>query len=335
MDVFRPAVGRSMGSLMVALRCAGAMGVVSAVGAVSAAGAVGAVGAAACCTARASGAELPPPQCASQVVSYAPGVGAGINYQNPNAALGPPTRMTGSGASTGVVSPFQPPFMPGEVVSVGRGGWLVLQFDPPVVDDPRHPFGVDLIVYGNSFFGDLGYPGGVVGFLFEEGGTVELSSDGTVWHAVPGAADGGLPTMAYLDAGPYQAVAGQVPCDPAWPVDPAVQGEDLVGMDYSTLQLVYAGACGGTSVDLAAAGLQQARFVRISVAANAASVPEVDAVVAVRVPQASADLDGSGVVDGTDLGLLLGAWGTAGPGDLDGNNVVDGTDLGMLLGAWS
>ena len=329
MDVFRPAGERSMGSQLVALRRA------SVVSVMSAASVLGAVGASACCTSRAGAADVPPPQCASAVVSYAPGVGAGISYQNPNAALGPPTRVTGSGASAGVVSPFQPAFMPGEVVSVGRGGSLVLEFDPPVVDDPRHPFGVDLIVYGNSFFGDLGYPGGVVGFLFEEGGTVELSSDGTVWHAVPGVADGGLPTMAYLDAGPYQAVAGQVLCDPAWPVDPAVQGEDLVGLDYSTLQLVYAGACGGTRVDLAAAGLQQARYVRISVAANAASVPEVDAVVAVRVPQSSADLDGSGVVDGTDLGLLLGAWGAAGLGDLDGNGVVDGTDLGMLLGAWS
>lgn len=320
MEVFRPAVGRSMGSLMVALQWLGV---------------VGAAGSAATCSARACGAALPPPQCASEVVWYAPGVGAGISYQNPNAALGPPTRMTGAGASAGVVSPFQPAYMPGEVVSVGRGGSLVLAFDPPVVDDPRHPFGVDLIVYGNSFFGDLGYPGGVVGFLFEEGGVIELSNDGTQWHAVPGAADGGLPTMAYGDAGPYQAAAGSVPCDPAWPVDPAVQADDLVGMDYPMLQLVYAGACGGTGVDLAAAGLQQARYVRISVPANAASVPEVDAVVAVRVPIASADLDGSGAVDGTDLGLLLGAWGTAGPGDLDGSGVVDGTDLGVLLGAWS
>ena len=48
-----------------------------------------------------------------------------------------------------------------------------------------------------------------------------------------------------------------------------------------------------------------------------------------------ADLNGDGVVDGADLGILLGAWGSAGPGDLDGNGVVDGADLGILLGAWS
>lgn len=48
------------------------------------------------------------------------------------------------------------------------------------------------------------------------------------------------------------------------------------------------------------------------------------------------DLNGDGRVDGADLGLLLGAWGTASPeGDLDGSGAVDGGDLGLLLGAWS
>ncbi|HMN95676.1 MAG TPA: M12 family metallo-peptidase [Phycisphaerales bacterium] len=49
-----------------------------------------------------------------------------------------------------------------------------------------------------------------------------------------------------------------------------------------------------------------------------------------------ADLDGNGIVDGADLGLLLGAWGTQGAGgaDLDGSGTVDGADLGLLLGAW-
>ncbi|MCA9284170.1 MAG: hypothetical protein KDA22_03075 [Phycisphaerales bacterium] len=47
-----------------------------------------------------------------------------------------------------------------------------------------------------------------------------------------------------------------------------------------------------------------------------------------------ADLDANDMVDGADLGILLGAWGTKGPGDLDGNGTVDGADLGLLLGAW-
>lgn len=47
-----------------------------------------------------------------------------------------------------------------------------------------------------------------------------------------------------------------------------------------------------------------------------------------------ADLDGSGVVDGADLAILLAAWGTSGPGDLDGSGVVDGADLAIVLAAW-
>ncbi len=52
------------------------------------------------------------------------------------------------------------------------------------------------------------------------------------------------------------------------------------------------------------------------------------------VPLSPADLNDDGLVDGTDLGLLLSAWGT-GAADLDGNGTTDGTDLGILLGRWS
>lgn len=48
-----------------------------------------------------------------------------------------------------------------------------------------------------------------------------------------------------------------------------------------------------------------------------------------------ADIDGSGVVDGADLGQLLAAWGQDTPAvDLNGDGVVEGGDLGVLLSAW-
>ncbi len=48
-----------------------------------------------------------------------------------------------------------------------------------------------------------------------------------------------------------------------------------------------------------------------------------------------APLGGDGVVDGTDLGILLGAWGSSLAGaDLNHDGVVDGSDLGILLGTW-
>ena len=48
-----------------------------------------------------------------------------------------------------------------------------------------------------------------------------------------------------------------------------------------------------------------------------------------------ADLNGDGIVDGGDLGLLLAAWGTADEiADIDGSGDVNGADLGLILAAW-
>ncbi len=51
-----------------------------------------------------------------------------------------------------------------------------------------------------------------------------------------------------------------------------------------------------------------------------------------------ADLDSSGLVDGADLGTLLGQWGTCTSfcsADFKCDGIVDGADLGILLGEWS
>jgi hypothetical protein len=47
------------------------------------------------------------------------------------------------------------------------------------------------------------------------------------------------------------------------------------------------------------------------------------------------DLNGDGVVNGGDLGILLANWGSPGIGDLDESGTVDGADLGMLLSEWT
>ncbi len=53
------------------------------------------------------------------------------------------------------------------------------------------------------------------------------------------------------------------------------------------------------------------------------------------VPACPGDLNSNGVVDASDLSVLLGAWGssTAGP-DIDNNGIVDAADLAALLGNW-
>lgn len=52
------------------------------------------------------------------------------------------------------------------------------------------------------------------------------------------------------------------------------------------------------------------------------------------------DLNGDGIVDGADLGILLASWGACDGcagciADLDGDCMVDGADLGLLLANWS
>lgn len=52
-------------------------------------------------------------------------------------------------------------------------------------------------------------------------------------------------------------------------------------------------------------------------------------------PPCTGDLNCSGLVDGPDLALLLGAWRSANPTlDLNHDGVVNAADLAVALGAW-
>jgi hypothetical protein len=54
-----------------------------------------------------------------------------------------------------------------------------------------------------------------------------------------------------------------------------------------------------------------------------------------ELPACIGDFDCTGIIDGADLTLLLGAWGTINSEyDLTGDGVVDGADLTLLLGFW-
>ena len=52
-------------------------------------------------------------------------------------------------------------------------------------------------------------------------------------------------------------------------------------------------------------------------------------------PALQGDVNGDCIVNGTDLSIVLGFWGSAGPsGDANGDGTVDGTDLSIVLGFW-
>ncbi len=281
---------------------------------------------------------------ADQLIAYEQGSNPAPGYTDAATTLGSPERFTGEGVFPGVVSMFNPPFGTDEIVSIGAGGLLEVRFDTPVTDDPANPFGIDLLIFGNTGFIDVAYPAGVAGGLFgDDGGTVEVSADGITWFEIVGAhADGLFPTVGYLDAGPYDGTPGAVTSDFTLPVDPAIATADFNGLDHGRILSLYAGAGGGAGIDLASAGLAEACCVRITNPGVPARTPslEVDAFADVAPVFAAADIDMDGVVGITDFLMLLAAWGPCPdpplecPADIDDSGDVDINDFLDLLAAW-
>jgi len=214
---------------------------------------------------------------ADTLVDFNLGSGGTMGFDNPLTVLGSPERFTGEGIFPSVVSPFSPPFGTDEIVSIGSGGWITVGFETPIADDPANPYGIDLLIFGNTGFIDSNWPNGIVGGVFsDDGGVVEISADGQIWHTVSGAtADGLFPTLGWLDSGPYDDFPGSIPSDFTLPVDPSLTLDDFMGLTHAEVVGLYAGSGGGAGVDIAATGLFEISFVRIS--AGGAAKFEIDA----------------------------------------------------------
>lgn len=209
--------------------------------------------------------------------TYSPGSNAALNYTDPASALGRPSRFTGDNAEynfPGAVTAFNGAYNYDQILSIGTGGHIVLRFDTPVRDNPNNPFGIDLLVFGNTSFIDADYPNGIVGGIFSEGGVVELSADGIHWTTATGVVpDGSVPTIGYSDlTDPFALSRGSVPSNFRLPVDPTI---DFSGMTYPQVLDGYNGSGGGTGVDIGAYGLSVVNFVRISNPSGSSAI-EID-----------------------------------------------------------
>jgi hypothetical protein len=221
-------------------------------------------------------------QFASGVVSYTQGTGANASYNDPTAALGAPTTDIGYQNA----DPFNAPYLPSDIVGLGAGGSLTLQFNTPITDNPSNPYGVDFIVFGHAGFNIVNgnYSGGGItdGTLYQGGAgvvTVSVSVDGTTFYPLtPPASD-----SAQVD--------GLFPTDasgnPFLPVNPALTAADFAGEGLAGIRALYAGSAGGTGFDLAWAGvpLTSVDYVRFDVLSGDAYIDAVSEVQAVPEPE--------------------------------------------------
>ena len=226
---------------------------------------------------------------ATEVIDYEPGEGfakdwaTGAGYTKTGSILGPPSSVT-PGEFGAPITPFSPPYLLDQILSIGKGGQVTVKFNRPIRNESLNPFGLDFIVFGAAGFtitnGDFTGGGITDGSLFgqAEGGTrVSVSNDGETWFIlnpefVP-AIDSYYPTDGSGDAGV--------------PVDPALGMPEFAEAGLAKLKELYGGSAGGTGFDLDWAidaggepvALGQAQFVRLEVLSGRA---EIDALSDVR-----------------------------------------------------
>lgn len=254
-----------------------------------------------------------PGDFAVEVVSST-GLPANSLYSDPQAVLGRPTLKFNNGSAANPdfrrAKLIEAPFNTGTagerlITTFNAGQAVTVRMGRAVTNDPSHAFGVDLIVYGNSFYGGTG------GFVsdatnlntftlgsgaFTEKVKVSVSPDNVNWYRYDNGpyGDGVLPTNSYL-WDKANAAWTDVEADPTKPVDPSLSVAGRSAAD--ALADVYAGAAGGTGFDLAESGFSSIQYVRFEGLTGFAG-GEIDAVAGVRsVPEPA----------GMAAGLLV-AW---------------------------
>jgi hypothetical protein len=185
-------------------------------------------------------------QFADTVISYTAGSGVTSGYTDPTSALGAPSQVT-PGEYGGPVDPFDAPYLSSQIVGIGTGGSLTLQFNSPIQNNPNNPYGLDFIIFGHAGFNIVNddYSGGGItdGSLYtggDNGVTVSVSADGTTFYNL---------------VSPFGTmVDGLFPTDgsgnPLMPVNPALTASDFNGLGLAGIRSLYAGSAGGAGYDL-------------------------------------------------------------------------------------
>jgi hypothetical protein len=252
---------------------------------------------------------------AIRVVDYHPGA-LGSSLTNTSAVLGEPSRYTHDPVwGTFEVDPFGPPYLVDQLLALGPGGWLTLELERPALNDPNHPHGLDLLVFGNAFLqlnSDFTTTSGSLGGTNTGPTTISISADGQTFHP--------------LDSARVRTIDSWFPTDGrgdfSLAVDPTLGSADFAGLNLDGIRALYNGSGGGTGLDLSDALddsgrnviLPWARFVRFEQITGEA---QIDAVSAVGRPPA--------IFEDFSAPPASRGWKVAGDADLFAWDAVEGT----------
>ena len=146
------------------------------------------------------------------------------------------------------------------VTTLNQGATIVVKFDHKVVDYPGNLYGIDFIVFGNSWFFGSGNVSDstnmntyILAPYYGQFGKigVSVSQDGNNWHDFSNGpyADDLFPTQAYKwDRANARWTDKEM--DFTRPVDPNLSYSDFVGISAADAIDLYDGSGGGTGYDL-------------------------------------------------------------------------------------
>ena len=228
-----------------------------------------------------------------------------VPYNVPTAVLGRPTLKFidhfGLGKDAGSIHRskiIEPPYWTDPntndvITEINPGGQITVNMGRKIYDDPNNPYGIDLIICGNSFYSASGYSGSEVddstdlgvakitsgsgSGIFGHTTVVSVSQDGVNWYSYPQV------SVLYPDDAYRWDDTNHCWTDEQMnqtkPLNPTMSFPANSTVANALDQFI--GACGGTGYDLKQSGFPWIQYVRVQAVTNAGAYTVIDSIAAV------------------------------------------------------